>query len=466
MGNTTSTQKPDKEFDHFYDVIDYIATYYILTMDFKSLKELSKTEYCDKLIVLTSEIINKYFTDLEVEYISQRTENKVEINKKEKQPFIFINKDRLDSLDVSNDFQKNTKKTRVCLGIAKFYVKIAHIFAAIVTTMNPVYTYKDAATGNTVKTDFLNKDKIPKGTDRKLEKLSICDNRIRALQKGEIIDETIKKTTLQPKICAMNLKKDKSGIKTLEDEPGIPEFMNLYYDKYDYAKGTFTGMTDNTKVVFQEQLELFYTAFTGKKMTPEDRKTITKFSDIKLKDYNKEPLCQTSDIFRSGCRADSNSKLLINYATHIKNMIQRATDNQSKLLKIINQLFTYVKDPFSGKRVIRINPELTEETLQKIVEQTRVLIMNLYITCEKDYVEGVKLYEAIVEAKICETTQKQIATLEKYSANTISEMKMQPEMQPEMMLNPEMKMQPTESIVNKEMPLSYSNIEKTQIPSQ
>lgn len=47
MGNSTSSsQKPQQEFDNFYDIIDYIATYYILTMDFKSLSKLSR-----KLIV-------------------------------------------------------------------------------------------------------------------------------------------------------------------------------------------------------------------------------------------------------------------------------------------------------------------------------------------------------------------------------------------------------------------------------
>ena len=41
--------------------------------------------------------------------------------------------------------------------------------------------------------------------------------------------------------------------------------------------------------------------------------------------------------------------------------------------------------------------------------------MNLYLTCENDYVNGVKIYEAIVDNKILETTQKQIKTLSKIS---------------------------------------------------
>ena len=65
MGNagSTNSEKTDKkEFDNFYDVIDYIATYYILTMDFKSLSKLSEKEYCNKLVILTSDIINRHLT--------------------------------------------------------------------------------------------------------------------------------------------------------------------------------------------------------------------------------------------------------------------------------------------------------------------------------------------------------------------------------------------------------------------
>jgi hypothetical protein len=189
MGNISSNNSKNSsetKFNNFYDVIDYIATYYILTMDFKSLSKLSEKEYCDKLVVLTSDIIQKHFTDLEITYLAQRIKDGLEVNDLSKEKVSFVNKDRLEGLDISNSANKSIKKKRVCIGIAKFYVKIAHIFAAIVMTINPVYTYKDQ-TGQTVKTGLLEKDKIPKRAQRKLFKLNICDNRIRALKKGQTI---------------------------------------------------------------------------------------------------------------------------------------------------------------------------------------------------------------------------------------------------------------------------------------
>ena len=74
-------------------------------------------------------------------------------------------------------------------------------------------------------------------------------------------------------------------------------------------------------------------------------------------------------------------------------------------------------DPYSGEKKVRINPNLTEELLNKLTEQTRRLIIELYIKCEEDYVKGVKLFEAIVESKIMETTQKQLNSLEETMEN-------------------------------------------------
>ena len=238
MGNSQSginkTDKNNKNFSNFYEMVDYIASYYILTLDFQSLQQLSQKEYCDKLVILTADIIKQQFTDLEVTYLAQRIKDGKEINNLQQEKLAFINKDKLDKMDISNDLNKSIKKKRICIGIAKYYIRIAHLFSAIIMTINPVYTYKDND-GKTVKTDLMNKDKIPKGIPRTLEKLNICDNRLKALRSGQNISEDKKTTTINPKICDMNI--DQYGaIKSLSEEPGIPEFNRLYFDdEYDYS---------------------------------------------------------------------------------------------------------------------------------------------------------------------------------------------------------------------------------------
>jgi len=112
MGNIASNtkSKSQTDFNNFYQIIDYIASYYILTMDFKSLSNLSNKEYCDKLVVITSDIIKKYFNDVDITYLAQRIKNGEEVNELTKENVLFVNKDQLESLDIQNDVNKTIKK--------------------------------------------------------------------------------------------------------------------------------------------------------------------------------------------------------------------------------------------------------------------------------------------------------------------------------------------------------------------
>lgn len=410
MGNIPSSSKNNNtpselKAKPMNQIIDYIATYYILTMDFNSLKKLHEKEYCDKLVVLTSDIIDRYFTDMEITYLAQRIKDGVEINSLEKDNMIFFDKDDLNKLDVQNKI----KKRRICGGIAKFYIKIAHIFAAIVTTINPVYVYKNSE-GLIERASLFEKNKIPINAPRNIYKMNICENRINALKSKGKDDSNM---VLNPKLCTMNIN-DRGETKSLEDEPGIPELKQLYYDdNYDFQTGKFLGMSKETQQQFMEDLSVFYKIFTGNNDVPPN---ISSFSDIKLKDYHKSQQCQGDNpAFKMNIQGTTSNKLFSEYAENLKNMIKDANKNQEALLEIINEIFVYMIDPQTNKKQIRINPELTELKLQKIVERTRELIVKLYLKCEIDFANGIKLYEAIVEEKILETAQRQIESLNKLS---------------------------------------------------
>jgi hypothetical protein len=417
MGNQLSnlkSQSKELKPKSISQILDYISTYYIVTMDFTSLRKLYEKEYCDKLVVLTSDIVERYFTDIELTYLDQRIKNGVEVNELDKDNIIFFNRENLDKLDVQNSI----KKKRICLSIAKFYIKIAHLFAAIVTTINPIYVYKDQE-GNTVRATLAEKGKIPVNTHRDIYKLNICDNRISSLKNNnsDIPDEN-GNVTVNPKVCSMNISDDGQD-KTLEDEPGIPELIQLYYDdNYDFKTGKFTGMSNDNKKVFQEDLKIFYNVFTGNATMPPN---VTKFSDIKLRDYHRMPGCQGSDpLFERKYKGPKTNKLFLDYAENLKKMINNTNKNQNALISIINQLFVYTVDPQTNKKQIRVNPELTEARLQEIIVECRALIIKLYLTCETDYVNGLKMFEAIVDKKIFDTAQSQIANLEKISDQLVT----------------------------------------------
>jgi hypothetical protein len=408
MGNQNSTNKENNDElkpKSISQILDYISTHYILTLDFKSLRKLYNKEYCDKLVILTSDIIERYFTDLEITYLAQRVKNGVEVNELDKDKVIFFDKDMLNKLDVQNSI----KKKRICMGIAKFYIKIAHVFAAIVTTINPVYVYKDTE-GNTVRATLYEKGSIPTNTPREIYKMNICENRINALKNGHDIDGS--EITVGPEVCQMNIG-DNDELMDLDDEPGIPELEELYYDdNYDYETGKFKGMTEETRKIFLQDLQIFRSVFTGiSGDLPED---IQKFSDIKLRDYHKMEECQGDQPkFETNVKGPVSNSLFRAYADNLKQMILKANNNQQALLTIINKIFKYTIDPQTNKKQIRIDPELTESSLQDLIVEVRALIIKLYLTCEIDYVEGLKLYQAILDTKIFETTQRQMKTLNK-----------------------------------------------------
>jgi hypothetical protein len=416
MGNITP--KSNKKEQTFGKIIDNIATYYILTADFQSLKKLYDKQYCDNLIILTSDILDRYLSVLEISYLAQRTKNGIEVNEIDKDKVIFLNKENLDKFNIDN----STKKKRVCIGIAKFYIKIAHVFASIVMTINPVYFYKDLD-GNIIEKKLFEKSEIPANVITTLKKLGICNNRINALKHGENLDtENVK--NIHPNVCSINI--GKSGeTKSLQDEPGIQELMNLYFDKYDYTSGNFIGMTDETQKDFNSDLQRFYKIFTGNEIMP---LTIKKFSDIKLKDYHKLESCQDKNgLLRKNIKLDKNNnkdtlkiKLFEDYAENLKRMIQNTNKKQEELLAIINLLFTSVVDPQTKEKKIIVHPNLTESSLQEIVIKTRKIIINLYLTCENDFVTGIKLYQAIVEKQIKDNTIKQLDVLEKESEKLIN----------------------------------------------
>jgi hypothetical protein len=408
MGNTQSS-KPKHTVSNLLQEIDLIATQYITSQSIQDLKQLSDMEYCNKLLMITSDRLKGHLNEHEVKYLEHRVKDGMESNEIVQNTFTFIPKGWMESIDVQNDGNKD----RICIGVAKFYVKIMHLFGAILTTVNPVYVYKDTM-GTTLKVDILQAHKIPKEVKPTLQITNICTARINALLNSNNYNvPSHHKVTIQPSFCDINFDKIKYKDKTLIDEPGIPELEKLYYDVYDYERGVFNKMSESMSSVYKSDVETFYKAFTGNRSIPMDgsnEPTIRKFSDILLKDYHKGDGCKPNGVYTKQYTSSLKYKLFKSYAQHIKDMMRRTNENQDKLITILKQLFD--TKIIKGKSQLIIHPALTEMRLNQFVEETRTLIVSLYLTCELDFTTGIELFEAIVEKTILDTSQKQIDLLQ------------------------------------------------------
>ena len=377
-----------------FDRVDSIATNYILTMDFKSLKKLNEKQYCDKLVLMTSDIFKKKMTSKEVKYLLNRTQYGSDVNpdylnqmKKEKFYFYMNEHNKFDKQDVTlNDNEmEETEKVRVCMGIAKFYIIIAHLFASIVKTINPVYSYVDSD-GNDIEVDFFNKDRIPPNVKTKVKRISLCDNRLKALKENIQIDNN-NEIYFETNNCNIDVEEE-----TLNNEPGIYEFQNLYMDdNYDYLTGNFTSRSDTAQKLFNTDLKSFYTHFTGIEEVPDSIKT---FSDIKLSQFNKGTPCEGND--EKIYETTGNSKAFQEYATNLREMMQSTTESQQELLKILNLIFIEIEEEQSDEVRFKLSPELNDDNLLELVKIARKHIMNLYQNCEKNYLNGIQIYKTIV----------------------------------------------------------------------
>ena len=403
MGNTTSfiIGKSQKSLEH---IVNYISAQYIRKQNFKQLSDLSNPEFCDNLVILTSKIINEYLDEDTIKYLAFKKgiEDKNIITSDK---IIALDKKKLNSLDIKDP----RKKQRVCIGIAKHYIQIAHIFAAISSTLNPQYTYKDPS-GETLETPLIYKENIPEDAKTRITRNNLCSNRLKILlgnqDYADIDDES--EFNINPNFCSLN--KDK----TLSDEPGIPELKQLYLDKYDYSTGKFTGMTPKMEKVYQEDVETLYKAFSGNKSIPKDKETgkptITRFSKIPLKDFYNSEGCVVGK-YTQPASGQLKKQLFGKYADNIKQMIVSIKTYNSELLNILDQLFVFGINPETKDKQIVINPKLTDAELNEITSETKNIIIKLYTFCESSFVNGLKIYEAIIKNQKLITTKSQIDIL-------------------------------------------------------
>jgi len=408
-GNSRSSKPNDK--GELFKLVNQVATKYILTQNFKDMKNLENKAYCDKLVVLTSDVIAEKLDDLEITYLAQKLEKGTPVNKKKSEKIIFFLKDDLSKLDVKDTKTSFKRKQRMCIGIAKYYVKLAHLFAAIVKSIDPVYTYKNEL-GNKEVVDFFDKNKIPKTASPSVKNNSICFQRIRSLMSDHIKNTESKdlsgniqgennKNVIKTTFCNINKRKD-DKLKTLADEPGMSELKKLYYDVFNYETNKYYKMSDNSKQQYEKDVGTFYKAFTGR--TKDN--SIKNFEDIKLIDYSQLKQCKEDGKYRKPVHASE--AYFKEYGTHLSYMMRNVSQSQNKLVNILQNLFVQTQDG-----TITIHPLLTYTKLDTYVNKTREILVSMYVTCEEDFKKGLQLFETVIENQVKENTKRKIEHLEK-----------------------------------------------------
>ena len=82
-------------------------------------------------------------------------------------------------------------------------------------------------------------------------------------------------------------------------------------------------------------------------------------------------------------------------------MIQNAQGTQNELMDILKEIFVVQSAPNVEKtEIVTLNPKLNDEKLTQLVGKTRKAIVKLYINCEKDFKDGLDIFEGILGERI------------------------------------------------------------------
>jgi hypothetical protein len=145
MGNKISGSSSGSSDDEIVQMALKLDLYAqrIIMKEVKFNSSLSDSGKCEKLIIITSEVLNRLPFRL-ISYMDRRhklfSEKYEEFNAMDRALLVNTNPEILkeSKLDEPNEFRKK----QMCVGLARFYIQIGNLFNAIMTTMRP-YNYEN-----------------------------------------------------------------------------------------------------------------------------------------------------------------------------------------------------------------------------------------------------------------------------------------------------------------------------------
>jgi hypothetical protein len=435
MGNAQNKGDGSTTDKSLTSIIDFIATDYILTQNFTDMYNLTDEKYCDKLLILTSKIISKYLSNIEIDRMVTKRVGDELTDDVEKNKILFLRKKSIKEFEKIDPELKQT----MCNGISKFYIKIAQLFASITSMVNPTYTYRSRH-GEDVTFDTFDKAKLEQhnislSTKPTIAYVSFCGRRIDCLTNGlnlSTIKNRSDRFSISPTFCKVN-KTKKGTIVTLDKEPGIGELEHLFYDTYDWSSKRFSKMSDNAQKEYDDAVQRFWNIWTSE----EDRKKLPKpkkFSDITMKHFHHTQGCQgsheqgkrgfqTSFYRRAYTGSREEDSLFGEYIDNVTQIMESAQKHEKELLDILDEVFKYDVNPLSGKKEITLTPNLDMKNLKEIIARLRTKQVDMYIECEQKFYKGFKIFEKIVADRMVTTTNLRQESLSKESTAITHRMK-------------------------------------------
>lgn len=386
MGNQISTSSSfgDDDVEKMALRLDLYAQRIILK-EVKFNSSLTDSGKCEKLIIITSEVLNRLPFRL-ISYMDRRhklfSDQYETFNAMDRALLVNTNPEILkeSKLDEPNEFRKR----QMCVGLARFYIQIGNLFNAIMTTMRP-YNYENTRrTGPDNFYDMLTfsllegratnpKDKLRyelsnmSGFAKKQQDMK---KRLGSILKfGEIVQDltpgegicNIQRDIEQTKITPLTI--TGSSATETKIKPSIFAMLEeLYYDIFHQSSSVnpkspqFIAMTAvmKEKIYRNDVRELYRIVTGGKEPGPE----IETFTDVakyvndneEIKKWcnqpgNKNMKIKVSDDLRS-------ESGFVEYVQHIKEMMNYTSKQRKIIAGLLDRVFVTMKKSHDELREI------------------------------------------------------------------------------------------------------------------
>ena len=462
MGNNLSTESGGeggsgmKKLNDMALKLDLYAQRVILK-EVKFNSSLSDSGKCEKLIVITSEILNRLPFRL-ISYMDRRhklfSEKYEMYNAMDRALLVNTNEEILkeSKLDEPNEFRKK----QMCVGIARFYVQIGNLFNAIMSTMRP-YNYE--TNRRSTPTNFYDmltfslfeREGGKDGSGQKYE----ASNLSTFVKKHQDVQRDLQRflskgsgdMTMTPNICditnsirekkatPLNMNSATSPYRNKVDPSIFAALEELYFDIFHETSISnpktpqFIEMSRQVKdKIYSRDVRDLFRIVTGREPTDE----IKTFADVgkhvadneQIKEWcskNKNKSFKINDAVRQ-------DSTFVKYVNHIKSMIYTISKRRRYIVGLLDRVFVIQKKSSEEMREMEerwekgfkrvegfdsiepysrdfyrlsmyhdffINPNLTDADLQIIINDARSKIVQLYAYSYDQFYAGFQILQEL-----------------------------------------------------------------------
>jgi len=459
MGNTSSLDSGDgtsiKKLNDMALKIDLYAQRVILK-EVKFNSSLSDSGKCEKLIVITSEILNRLPFRL-ISYMDRRhklfSEKYEMYNAMDRALLVNTNEEILkeSKLDEPNEFRKK----QMCVGIARFYVQIGNLFNAVMSTMRPYNYETNRRSAPTNFYDMLTFSLFEReGGGRDGQKYE-ASNLSTFVKKHNDVQQDLRRflsvgsgdMMMTPNVCdvtnsikekkatPLNMNSSSSPYRNKVEPSIFAALEELYFDIFHETSISnpktpqFIEMSRQVKdKIYSRDVRDLYRIVTGKEPTDE----IKTFADVgkfvadneQINEWcskNKNKTFKVNDSIRK-------DSTFVKYVNHIKSMIYTISKRRKYIVGLLDKVFVIQKKSNEEMREIEerwekgfkrvdgfdsiepysrdyyrlsmyhdffINPNLTDADLQIIINDARSKIVQLYAYSYEQFYAGFQILQEL-----------------------------------------------------------------------